>query len=197
MRGVLKLAAKKPSSNSPNYALFAGFLQGLTTNHINGKNSVFTAFLNAQGRVITDAFVTPSLDLQELFIDCEEGVCTMLESHLKRYNLRGHISITNVSDRYRISTTSTTTTTTTLDNNVQILAKGLDARFNDEWDRLIVDASVSPVQDIPEMERIIRGIASAPHDITPNVSFPLESNLDLMGAINFHKGCYLGQGKYG
>jgi len=49
------------------------------------------------------------------------------------------------------------------------------------------------LEDAYNIHRIIHGVPEGHVDITPNVAFPMDSNLDLMGAIDFKKGCYVGQ----
>lgn len=44
-----------------------------------------------------------------------------------------------------------------------------------------------------EVLRLKHGIPSAPVDLIPEKSIPLECNLDLLNAISWSKGCYLGQ----
>ncbi|KIJ56546.1 hypothetical protein M422DRAFT_773340 [Sphaerobolus stellatus SS14] len=41
--------------------------------------------------------------------------------------------------------------------------------------------------------RIMHGVPEGIEDIQPMQAFPMESNLDIMGAIDFRKGCYVGQ----
>ncbi|KAF8524744.1 Aminomethyltransferase folate-binding domain-containing protein [Gautieria morchelliformis] len=41
--------------------------------------------------------------------------------------------------------------------------------------------------------RILHGVPEGVIDIPPLHAFPMESNLDVMGAIDFRKGCYIGQ----
>ncbi|CAA7259698.1 unnamed protein product [Cyclocybe aegerita] len=43
------------------------------------------------------------------------------------------------------------------------------------------------------LHRIIRGVPEGAADIVPMQAFPMESNLDIMGALDFRKGCYVGQ----
>ncbi|KAJ4466530.1 Aminomethyltransferase folate-binding domain-containing protein [Lentinula aciculospora] len=48
-------------------------------------------------------------------------------------------------------------------------------------------------QDAYNLHRILHGVPEGPIDIVPNVAFPMDSNLDVMGAVDFRKGCYVGQ----
>ncbi|KAJ3510300.1 hypothetical protein NLJ89_g4761 [Agrocybe chaxingu] len=43
------------------------------------------------------------------------------------------------------------------------------------------------------LHRIVRGVPEGAADIVPMQAFPMESNLDIMGALDFRKGCYVGQ----
>ncbi|KAL8676391.1 MAG: hypothetical protein Q9186_007087 [Xanthomendoza sp. 1 TL-2023] len=86
----------------------AHYLQGLTTSNINNHtlNSTdahYTAFLNAQGRVLHDVFIYPishaptvktiSPDEPGYMIDVDENSAESLRSHLKRFKLRAKIEV--------------------------------------------------------------------------------------------------------
>ncbi|KAI0301822.1 hypothetical protein B0F90DRAFT_1809932 [Multifurca ochricompacta] len=43
------------------------------------------------------------------------------------------------------------------------------------------------------LHRIVHGVPEGVVDIPPMQAFPMESNLDAMGALDFRKGCYVGQ----
>ncbi|EKM80344.1 hypothetical protein AGABI1DRAFT_38285 [Agaricus bisporus var. burnettii JB137-S8] len=43
------------------------------------------------------------------------------------------------------------------------------------------------------LHRIALGVSEGIDDIVPMHAFPMESNLDVMGALDFRKGCYVGQ----
>lgn len=43
------------------------------------------------------------------------------------------------------------------------------------------------------LHRILRGVPEGVVDIPPMQAFPMDSNLDVMGALDFRKGCYVGQ----
>ncbi|KIK65334.1 hypothetical protein GYMLUDRAFT_193787, partial [Collybiopsis luxurians FD-317 M1] len=63
--------------------------------------------------------------------------------------------------------------------------------------RRITAAQASHHDEVPEdaynLHRIIHGVPEGHRDIVPNIAFPMDSNLDLMGAVDFRKGCYVGQ----
>ncbi|KAF8609332.1 Aminomethyltransferase folate-binding domain-containing protein [Ceratobasidium sp. AG-I] len=43
------------------------------------------------------------------------------------------------------------------------------------------------------LHRIASGVPEGQEDIVPQHAFPMDSNMDLMGGIDFRKGCYVGQ----
>ncbi|KAI6119408.1 hypothetical protein EDD16DRAFT_1885053 [Pisolithus croceorrhizus] len=43
------------------------------------------------------------------------------------------------------------------------------------------------------LHRILHGVPEGAVDIPPLHAFPIESNLDMMGGVDFRKGCYVGQ----
>ncbi|EPQ59268.1 Aminomethyltransferase folate-binding domain-containing protein [Gloeophyllum trabeum ATCC 11539] len=43
------------------------------------------------------------------------------------------------------------------------------------------------------LHRILHGVPESSTDIVPMQAFPMDSNLDVMGALDFRKGCYVGQ----
>ncbi|KJA30136.1 hypothetical protein HYPSUDRAFT_263403 [Hypholoma sublateritium FD-334 SS-4] len=43
------------------------------------------------------------------------------------------------------------------------------------------------------LHRILLGVPEGTPDILPMYAFPMDSNLDVMGALDFRKGCYVGQ----
>jgi len=43
------------------------------------------------------------------------------------------------------------------------------------------------------LHRVLHGVPEGISDILPMHAFPMDSNLDVMGALDFRKGCYVGQ----
>lgn len=54
-------------------------------------------------------------------------------------------------------------------------------------------AHVDPSGDDYLAMRVARGFAEGQQELLSGASLPQESNIDLLGGIDFHKGCYLGQ----
>ncbi|KAF5369824.1 hypothetical protein D9758_001114 [Tetrapyrgos nigripes] len=47
--------------------------------------------------------------------------------------------------------------------------------------------------DLYTLHRILHGVPEGVDEIHPTSAFPMDSNLDVMGALGFRKGCYVGQ----
>ena len=79
----------------------ADFLQGLMTNDINHLTenhenpAIFAMFLNTQGRVMFDTFITkPNIENdEEFYIDCDKELSQKLVKHLKMYKVRRKLTI--------------------------------------------------------------------------------------------------------
>ena len=79
----------------------ADFLQGLMTNDINHLTenhenpAIFAMFLNTQGRVMFDTFITkPNIENdEEFYIDCDKDLSEKLVKHLKMYKVRRKLTI--------------------------------------------------------------------------------------------------------
>ncbi|KAG9127349.1 ccr4 associated factor [Ceratobasidium sp. 392] len=78
-----------------------------------------------------------------------------------------------------------------------------DLRAPNMGERLLIRAGDKPgiaancdfVQDISRyaLHRITKTVPEGQEDIVPQHAFPMDSNLDLMGGLDFRKGCYVGQ----
>ncbi len=44
-----------------------------------------------------------------------------------------------------------------------------------------------------QIRRYLHGVAEGQDEIQREQALPLESNMDVMGGVDFHKGCYVGQ----
>ena len=117
-----------------------------------------------------------------LLLECHAGNKEALKSHLQKYNLRSALTISDVSNQFQLGY-----------DIVEARARDERANTNCEEFRYLIPLNGTS-DDIYLKKRIERCIAEGPDDLIPGSSLPLECNLDLMGAIDFNKGCYLGQG---
>lgn len=61
-----------------------------------------------------------------------------------------------------------------------------------EGKELQVDADECPRKTYT-VRRFLRGVAEGPGEMVPDKTLPLDANIDLMGGVDFRKGCYVGQ----
>lgn len=89
------------------------FLQGMITNHMplieRGGDGFYSAFLNAQGRVLYDAFIYPknqgtglSFPHPHYLVEVDAKGIDKLAKHLKLHKLRAKVEIRNVNDEYDV-----------------------------------------------------------------------------------------------
>ncbi|KAK9896345.1 Aminomethyltransferase folate-binding domain-containing protein [Cystobasidium minutum MCA 4210] len=192
------------------------FLQGLVTNDIlhahhaapSATPSVYAGFLSAPGRVLHDTFILPQdkADKPEYLIDYPKNVSTPpLLNSIKRYILRSKVKAKEASDEWRLWAIFPDP----LAASRGALEKSeagqwwKDTRNDNMGYRLLLPpSSVAAVQEsglvsaTPSLHTLLRFVSNvpeAPNDLIPNQSLPLESNMDKMGAVDYRKGCYIGQ----
>ncbi|KAI9010143.1 hypothetical protein DFJ74DRAFT_340323 [Hyaloraphidium curvatum] len=188
------------------------FLQGLITNQAQLLETEgagqFAAFLTPQGRVLYDAFLyrlPPSAGgAPEVLVECHGAVAEDLRAHLKRYVLRLKAKIADVSQDFRAwhawQPLSLADSGLGLSENIPCVAIR-DLRHSGFGWRVVASSSADPFGDrfrrhddsVYTLRRVLCGIPEGPGDIVPGSAFPLESNLDRMNGVDFHKGCYVGQ----
>lgn len=85
------------------------FLQGLITNDVShiqknvAGSAIFTMFLNKQGRVLYDAIVYKSGNLNtSCFIECDRNAENQLKQHLQFFRIRRNVKIDIVNDELNI-----------------------------------------------------------------------------------------------
>lgn len=192
------------------------FLQGLTTNNVAPTPNTtgwYTAFLNAQGRVLHDAFIYPTNAADgewACLIEVDAASLDGLATVLKRHKLRSKVKIERVSQEEGqgawgvwaawgqalpvvAEEGSRSSSAIVLEDP---RAPGLGWRVlvqGGGHDRL-------PVAGLPRREprdyqvrRYLHGVAEGPAEMRAGEALPLESNVDVMRGVDFRKGCYVGQ----
>ncbi|KAK8117678.1 uncharacterized protein PG998_005959 [Apiospora kogelbergensis] len=179
----------------------AKFLQGMITSNISALTTMsparpagfYTAFLHSTGRVLHDVFVYSNMrDLGDgverapsFLIECDDANVGVLMQHLKKYRIRSKFKF-RVLDR---------------DECTQGKIVLRDPRSPTMGMRILGDGTSGPplVQAEPsdpdayQIRRYLNGVAEGTSEIRRDMALPLESNMDVMGGIDFRKGCYLGQ----
>ena len=192
-----------------------GFLQPLITNNIDlvsSKKSIYAALLSPQGKYIFDFFIFENSINGHLSIDCAKNRCAELLEKLNIYKLRykinfninNNISIfsiygTDYSElELNLKEVSLEGSTEKINNNIILV----DPRNKKLGLRIYSDIS-SPIEGfnkIPDGEKsdldYIRIELSVPNpdlDLEIEKSFLIENNFEFINAIDFKKGCYVGQ----
>jgi folate-binding protein YgfZ len=210
------------------------FLQGLTTANIpplstktNGlPRSIYSAFLNAQGRILHDVFIyvikPGDLDIGGKFGDGQTDIQILIEvdaaeqnallKWLKRYKLRAKIQLRAL-DPEEIAVHSSWDESPLRSNSPDSASPSLvhysDDRAPSFGRRILASLKSSSKQDstnlglpstsesvdLPtyKLRRYLHGIPEGQSELLRESALVQESCLDYMGAVDFRKGCYVGQ----
>jgi mRNA-decapping enzyme subunit 2 len=180
------------------------------------KAAFYTAFLNSQGRVLNDVFIYPARGSSEdpgYLIEVDEAEVTSLLKHLKKHKLRAKLSLRALDDGER----SVWATWDELDRpkwtaynlepdgrerNGRSSVGCVDNRAPGFGSRLLVSGEGRLPEGMPceevqlstyTLRRILHGVPEGQAEILRESGLPMESNIDMMNGIDFHKGCYVGQ----
>lgn len=164
------------------------FLQNLITANIENldANSVTPcALLTPQGKIAFD-FLIGKTGPNDFFIDIRKDVVETFKKRIQLYKLRADVNLEDLAD-----SNVSTSWSESCEN-----ASGLkDMRFPDEAKvyRLYgAPTSTKPEGDFDE-QRIEYGVAESESDYELSDIFPHDIYFDLNNAIDFKKGCYVGQ----
>ncbi len=161
------------------------FLQGLISNDINkcsNDSLLYSMLLSPQGRFLYDFFI---LKIEGGFLlDCPKKYLLEVISKLSLYKLRQEIDIINLSQTHKIFAC-----------DKQLEGFLIDPRCGEMGYRIISSNDFSSDTKVAEYEelRIKKLIPDAEKDFFYNKSFPLEYGANNLNAIDYKKGCYVGQ----
>ncbi|KAH0366569.1 Aminomethyltransferase folate-binding domain-containing protein, partial [Aureobasidium melanogenum] len=204
------------------------FLQGILTNNVNpaSHSPFFAAFLTAQGKVLHDVFVYPTLgstfhaehnktEDPGYLVEVDEQQTSNLLKHLKRHKLRSKFQLRLLEEgeldiwaAWREDQKWTPHTNISGEGS-NVDAEGnismVDARATGLGQRILLP-STKPVEQHASMQglsdagldaytirRYIRGVPEGQDEIPRDDVLPMNTNFDIMGGIDFKKGCYVGQ----
>ena len=198
------------------------FLQGLVSGNIkpDSRSGLFTAFLNAQGRVLGDAFIYPTLgsdwhksvslgNEQGYLVDVDSEQAKGIFGHLKKHKLRSKFKLRLLEegelDTWSVWREDERWTAHTKAEDQGGIISLTDSRAPGMGRRILLP-SLSPAntskyyEDILEaplsaytVRRYLRGVPEGQAEIPTDESLPMNCNIDIMGGIDFKKGCYVGQ----
>ena len=188
------------------------FLQSLVTNNINlisKEKSIYSAFLSPQGKYLYDFFIFQNHN-NNIVIDCEKNDHEKLIQKLNIYKLRSKIEIV-VNDKIDIYSI--------YGQDIDFLISNLKLKYKEGFTKEVsgnlffVDPRNKNLgirnyskKLLEEFNKIPSGILSEWHyvriknnipypynDLEKEKSFIIENNFEKINAIDFNKGCYIGQ----
>jgi folate-binding protein YgfZ len=182
------------------------YLQGVITANLSPSTprtaGFYAAFLNAPGRLLNDVFVYPAGDGWLVEVDAREA--ERLAKHIKRYKLRAKFEVRVVDEGERGVWSvwrEGTWTRHSLGGEGGAEEVGCeDARAPGMGRRVVLPGGKKPEEDVEEsseesyrVRRYLRGVPEGQDELIREAALPQESNIDLMGGIDYRKGCYVGQ----
>ena len=188
------------------------FLQSLVTNDINlisKEKSIYSALLSPQGKYLYDFFIFQNTN-NNIMIDCEKNDQEELIQKLNIYKLRSKIEI-RVNDKIDIYSIYGRDLDTLISNLKIKYKEGftkevsnnlffIDPRnknlgLRNYTNKLMKEFSKIPAGILSEWHyvRIKNNIPYPYNDLDKEKSFIIENNFEKINAIDFNKGCYIGQ----
>ncbi|MCP5432009.1 MAG: folate-binding protein YgfZ [Alphaproteobacteria bacterium] len=202
-RGVLAVGGPEAKS----------FLQGLLTNDLGRlapDRGLAAALLTPQGKLVAELLL---IELAEggLLLEADESLVPMLQKKLTLYRLRAKVTIADERARVRVYALFGAGGLPGLDGLVPGEARaafgglalgdprleGLGARLylpTEESLEPLLAAGYAPAEEGDwRGHRLALGVAEGAGDLPPERLFALEANLAELNAVDFRKGCYVGQ----
>ena len=189
------------------------FLQNIITNDINkvsDHNSCFASLLNPQGKFLFEFLVMQHK--KGYFIDCEKNQINELFKQLSLYKLRSSVQILNLSNEFVVAALSYEKFKSMEGSKDQLgftlkyredpilldpRNKKLGARLVINLEKLYLSLKKLDLKSTKHEEyynlSFELGIAQQNTDKLKNKIFGIECNFDELNAIDFKKGCYIGQ----
>src|SRR5665213_2374859 len=167
------------------------FLQNLLSNDMEAlaEGQLRAALLlTPQGKYLFDLFVTPGADeAGQTFalLDVQTGQREALIARLKLYRLRAKLEIEALEGSVFVSWGGEDAPGEGWMADPRLPALG--------WRGYGLAGEVDTDEDAYDARRLALGVPDPAKDCVPDQTFPLEADWDLLNAIDFHKGCYIGQ----
>jgi folate-binding protein YgfZ len=167
------------------------FLQNLLSNDVEAlaQGELRAALLlTPQGKYLFDLFVTPEVDeAGQTFglLDVQAGQREALIGRLKLYRLRAKVEIEAMEGTVFVSWGGEEAPGEGWMADPRLAALG--------WRGYGLAGEVDTDEDAYDAHRLALGVPDPAQDCVPDQTFPLEADWDLLNAIDFHKGCYIGQ----
>ncbi|MDA9163502.1 folate-binding protein [Rickettsiaceae bacterium] len=166
------------------------FLQGITTNDVIKNAFSYNYFLNNQGRYLFDFFVYKSRD-DLCFLDIDKERLDIFISKLNMYKMRSDVEIEDISDEYSVVYSSTVI-------EFGAIYSERDPRCKNMGFRAVVASSVASdigkvIENLYNQDKYKHAIVDGVPDLIYERSIPVEYGAEELNAIDYNKGCYIGQ----
>ncbi|MEN9708342.1 MAG: hypothetical protein RIQ68_750, partial [Pseudomonadota bacterium] len=163
------------------------FLQGLVTcdmDKVSATQPAFGALLSAQGKILTDFIITQTDE--GFLLDTPSAQSADLLKRLSLYKLRAQITL-RLRDDLGVAAIWDEPASEGLTDprSAELGSRAIVARTE-----LVRFGANAPAY---EAKRIAAGIPKGGLDFTYGDAFPHDVNMDLIGGVDFRKGCYVGQ----
>jgi folate-binding protein YgfZ len=185
------------------------FLQGLTSNDVyktNNNTAIYSTFLTPQGKFLYDFFLVPNEDF--LWIDIESVWQDPFRKKLMLYKLRSQVSLSleknisvyavwgenpNFSQHVGSIMSQQNNLVFYADPRLQELGLRVvgEKQAIEQW--LAENNMILKSEEDYNHHRLSLGVPEGLQDLIQEKSTLLESNIDDLHAVDFNKGCYLGQ----
>ena len=178
-RGIIKITGDDRAS----------FLQGLITNDVKKLETqpvIYACLLTPQGKFLFDFFIYDKGEF--LLLECQGDRIQELIKKLSLYKLRSKVALVDVSEMYQVVVGGVI--------EGRELEFTQDPRLPDLGMRGVISDLSEPVNgDLSDydLNRIVLGVPDGSSDLIVDKSILLENGLDELHAIDWRKGCYVGQ----
>ena len=165
------------------------FLDNLLSNAVEDmlpRQARAALLLTSQGKFLFDLFVIapPEDEPQDLLLlDVQADRREALMQKLALYRLRSKVAIEPVDGAVWAAWGEHPGPGWTPDPRLAALG----------WRGYGREAATDAGEEAYDIHRLIHGVPDPARDCEPDKTFPLEADYDLLNAIDFHKGCYIGQ----
>ncbi len=184
------------------------FLQGIVSNDVSKVKPdqvLWSAFLTPQGKFLHDFFLLEHEGV--LLLDCEAARRGDLLRRLKLYKLRSKVTVSDVSEDWRVAAVWGAGATARLGlteeagkaSSSASAVTFVDPRHAALGARMLLGAS-APAPDLPPGERsdwealrIRLGLPDGSRDMEVEKAILLENGFDELGGVDWRKGCFMGQ----
>ncbi len=172
------------------------FLQSLVSNdltQLSPEKALYTLLLTPQGKFQDDFFVVAQGEA--LFLTPEREEAEALKNRLSLYKLRSHVTL-DLLDTWHLGShpvPSALPCGTVLREHpfIEFVDPRLSALGTLLLGSFSIDTSLN--FDLYDTHRLSLGVPDGGRDMIRGKAIPLENGLDQLNAIDWNKGCYLGQ----